>query len=169
MDAHDALGVAGAQVVVVLSHGELRTAISDADGRFEIPTDGTPHAAGRIRVEAVLHASLERPLPPPGRLAITLVTRKRALLARLVLWGGRRGSALQSAKEPTPAEVARAASRAARTDIATWASAVEAAAFGAEAVGAAREAQILALEPSDQQEQGPAFEPESGARPSDEQ
>jgi hypothetical protein len=76
-----------------------------------------------------------------------LVSRRRHLLARLVRWAERRGPLGRG--EPTPADVAAQARRAKRGDVAEWASAVEAAAFGSAAVDEGAEREVLRQEPPD--------------------
>jgi hypothetical protein len=147
VDAHDGAAIAGARILVLWPHGATLAATSSAEGDFSLNFQGAVPEAGVIRVEAMWHAALERPLPPPGRLSVSLVTRRRALLARLVEWAERRGLPGMNQKEPTPAELLQASARSARPDIADWASQVEAAAFGPKPVDSDREAEVRALEP----------------------
>jgi hypothetical protein len=145
VDAHDGQGIAEAKIRIASPHGSVLETFAAADGTFRIEqTLGELHG-GVIGVEAPWHARLERPLPPPGHLTISLVTRRRALLARLVEWADRRRPRL-GPPEPTPAELERAAGQR-HPDIATWAAAVEAAAFGPNAVDAEREAEVDARKP----------------------
>jgi hypothetical protein len=147
VDAHDGAAIAGAKIQVVWPHGATLSATSGAEGDFSLDFQGAVPEAGVIRVEARWHAALERPLPPAGRLSVSLVTRRRALLARLVEWSERRGPPALSQKEPTPGDLQQASVRSARPDVASWASEVEAAAFGPQPVDSDREAEVRALEP----------------------
>lgn len=147
IDAHDGSAIAGARVQVLWPHGATVAANSRADGDFSLDFQGAPADGGVIRVEARWHAALERPLPPPGRLSVSLVTRRRALLARLVEWAEQRGLPGLGPKEPTPGELLQASMRSERSDVAGWASQVEAAAFGPAPVDSDRESEVRALEP----------------------
>ncbi|HLV67903.1 MAG TPA: carboxypeptidase regulatory-like domain-containing protein [Polyangiaceae bacterium] len=146
IDAHDGGAIAGAQVRIA-GGGKEWSATTDGRGEFTIdaaPTD----ASLTVAVHAPWHSELERPLPPPGRLVIALVTRRRALLARFVDWAERwRAPGDGTRREPTPGEIARAASNGNHDGVATWATAVEAAAFGPEPVDREREAAVRSLEP----------------------
>jgi len=142
-DAHDGHPISGAVIRIRTAEGEA-TAISDPGGEFRL---SGVRGGGTLQVSAPWHASLEQTAPPPGFLSVALVTRRRALLARLVeLAGGRRPSA---ETEPTPGEVARHAAGAERGDVVVWARAVEDAAYGPEPVDAEREAAVTALEPQE--------------------
>jgi hypothetical protein len=145
VDAHDGAAIAGARVVILWPHGGALAASTTPRGDFSLDFAGAPPEGGVIRVEAPWHAALERPLPPPGRLSVSLVTRRRALLARLVDWAERHGLPGHGQKEPTPADLANA--RAVAPEVAGWAAAVEAAAFGPMPVDSEREAEVRALEP----------------------
>jgi hypothetical protein len=147
VDAHDGSIIANARVLVLWPHGATLAARSDEAGAFSLDFQGAVPEAGVIRVEATWHAALERPLPPPGRLSVSLVTRRRALLARLVEWAERRGVPALSPKEPTPGDLVQASARSARPEVANWAAEVEAAAFGPKPVDSDREAEVRALEP----------------------
>ncbi|HWA76473.1 MAG TPA: carboxypeptidase-like regulatory domain-containing protein [Polyangiaceae bacterium] len=147
-DAHDGVAVAGANIQVLWPHGATLTATSGPSGDFTLDFQGAVPDAGIIRVEARWHAALERPLPPPGRLSVSLVTRRRALLGRLVEWSGRRGLPPGlGPKEPTPADLRHASERAGQLEVANWAGEVEAAVFGPAPVDSDREAEVRSLEP----------------------
>ncbi len=145
LDAHDGHGIAGARVRIAWPHGGVLESDADSAGAFRIEYDGAVAQGGVISVESPWHARLERPLPPPGSLTVSLVTRRRALLARFVEWTEQRRPKLGPG-EPTPAELARAAG-AHHPDIAAWAAAVESAAFGPNPVDAEREAEVDAQKP----------------------
>lgn len=141
-DAHDGHAIAGASIRIRTLQGET-TAVSDAGGEFRLAGG----RGGTLHVSAPWHASLEQSAPPPGLLSVALVTRRRALLSRLVQLAGRlRGN---TETEPTPAEVARHAAGVERGDVVLWARAVEDAAYGPDPVDAEREAAVTALEPQE--------------------
>lgn len=134
-DAHDGTPIPEATLEIVnpTFEGEVICARvhTNVSGNFELSpatfeqSDGT-----RLRVTATDHTELVRHVPPPGRLTISIVTRRRALLQRLVDWAKARGRPWVSAGDPTPGQVAKIA--AARTDRTAemWARGVESAAFG---------------------------------------
>jgi hypothetical protein len=145
LDAHDESAIPGARIEIVTRFGTA-SATSDAQGLFTI--DAEPDQLdGAISISAAWHAPFRRALPPPGRLRVALVTRRRALLARLVELAGRAQGRVAASGEPTPHELVRHAAETARTDIAAWAHAVEGAAYGPEPVDAERESAVRALEP----------------------
>jgi len=135
-DAHEGTLIAGAAVRVLVGgfHGEevVAEARTDARGEFEIVWSGGVQA--RIHVESTWHSAHEDALPPPSRLSIALVTRRRVLLDRLVRWAKTRGAPFDAAAEPTPGHVRRVAGRSDAADVESWARAVENAAFGSEPV-----------------------------------
>lgn len=152
VDAHDGSPLAGAQIEIVTRFGSA-TARTDEQGAFSIDTE-PDLLEGKISISSRFHASFTRALPPPGRLGVALVTRRRALLAELVEFAtrarvGRGAEPAAAAEEPTPGEVARQAAESSRGDVATWAKAVEGAAFGPDPVDAERESAVRALEPAD--------------------
>jgi hypothetical protein len=143
LDAHDGVPIPGASIRIRGPAGEV-SATSNAQGEFRLEGAGPGSV---LHVSAAWHASLDHSAPPPGVLSVALVTRRRALLARLLELSGRlRGT---GETEPTPGEVARHAAGAERGDVAIWARAVEGAAYGPEPVDAEREAAVRALEPRD--------------------
>ncbi len=153
-DAHDGYAIAGAELRVVVpsfdGSGEIARAVTDEEGKFTLDLADSPKDA-RLIVEGVLHATFEQPLPAPSVLRVALVTRRRALLDRLVRWARVRGTPFDSAKEPTPGHVRRVAARSGADGVETWASDLERAAFGADDVTREVERQIVSTEP-----QGPA-------------
>jgi hypothetical protein len=96
-----------------------------------------------LEVRAPFHTALAAPMPPPGTLMLSLVSRRRTLLARFVAWASREG-AWERRGEATPGEVAR---RTERTEVATWASAVDEAAFGPDPLSEAKEQAVALREP----------------------
>jgi hypothetical protein len=145
LDAHDQTPIGGARIQLVFE-GSAVTTNTESDGSFRL-SPPLPSVAGRLDVSAPWHARLERTLPPPGRLNVLLVTRRRALLTRLIEYGAAFRARVAGA-EPTPAELVRQAADLARGDVAVWARAVESAAYGPEPVDAEREAAVQALEPN---------------------
>jgi hypothetical protein len=108
----------------------------------------------RLEVRAPFHVDLIRALPPPGRLSIALVQRRRALLDRLVAWARRAGAPWTTPGEPTPGDVARVARRVGSGSVAGWAERLEVAAYGPEPVDEAAEQAVRAHEPGS----GPAYD-----------
>lgn len=147
-DAHDGAPIAGARVFVHASDTPLAEAVTDEHGEFQFAiAPGLDLNAALIRVDSTWHSALEKPLPPPGRLAISLLTRRRALLATLVDWAQREGRPFVTEREPTPGEVRAVAAEASEHAVADWARGVEDAAFGPNPVDADREAGVRAHEP----------------------
>jgi len=154
IDAHDESPLAGARIDFTFAGG-TSSATTGPGGQFHLDSPAGERE-GTLSVSAPWHARLERALPPPGKLGIALVTRRRALLARLVeLAAGLRPR--REGGEPTPDEVARQAAGDVRGEVAVWARAVEGAVYGPEPVDAEREAAVSALEPR--------LVPESADRP----
>ena len=179
VDAHDAVPIRAARVRIERP-GFDRAAVvasvfANEAGRFELRAEGD--GFDELVVDGPLHAELRQPLPPCGELQIALVLRKRRLLERLVGWAKRRGRPFDSAMEPTPGHVKRAAGG----DFATakWADAVERAAYGGGDVDARVEAEVDRLAPQGAPAASPADpgltvrdvppedEPTEPARPSD--
>jgi hypothetical protein len=141
VDAHEGAPIAGATLRVIApafeGDGIVAEATSSERGEFVLETRAAPDA--RLSVESPLHAAHEQALPAPSVIVVALVTRRRALLDRLVRWARRYGQPFDGPPEPTPGHVRRVASRVAAVDVENWASRVEAAAFGAAPVDAAAE------------------------------
>lgn len=156
VDAHEGTVVAGARLSIVApsfqGDGVMARATADEHGAFSF--EPTTARDGRLVVEATLHSTYEQALPPPSALHVALVTRRRALLDRLVRWARHQGSPFDGPTEPTPGHVRRAASRMPGhegerwTAVEKWAAQVEGSAFGAEPVHAADEEAVRAAEPS---------------------
>lgn len=119
---------------------------SDNMGSFAIEIDFIEGA--RLVVDGDLHAEHEQALPPPSVLRVALVTRRRALLDRLVRWAKARGGSYDSTREPTPGHVRRVASRAQATEIESWARQLERAAFGDAPVTRDMDVDVQRLEPN---------------------
>lgn len=171
IDAHEKFPIARARVAIEhLSFGApeiLESVFTDADGRFRfghtpkttigtgtlsLSSTGFQHRGrtlidleARLVIDAPLHVSLRKRLPPSGEIEIALVSRKRAVLDRLVEWARLRGKPFDARPEPTPGHVQRAAGKAA--DVAEWAEAIERAAYDDGDVDARVEQEIDALAP----------------------
>ncbi|APR78101.1 Hypothetical protein A7982_03448 [Minicystis rosea] len=148
-DAHDGSPIAGATLAIVTvsfaGDGTVARVTSDERGVFAL--EAAVRNDARLVVTSPDHATHEQPLPPPSVLRVALITRRRALLERLVRWARQRGAPFDGAPEPTPGHVRRAASRASIADVETWAGHVEQAVYGAERVDEARERAIRDTEP----------------------
>ncbi|MGC4089587.1 MAG: carboxypeptidase-like regulatory domain-containing protein [Polyangiaceae bacterium] len=156
-DAHDAAPIEGARVSVLAAQARLAHTLTDSKGDFQFTLPaGTDTREARIVVEATWHAELQKALPPPGKLAVSLLTRRRALLGSLIEWAQRQGRPYSAEREPTPGEVRGVADEAAQLAVAQWAHGVEEAAFGPTPVDADREAGVRATEPK------PDFTPRGG-------
>jgi hypothetical protein len=141
-DAHDGVAISPAVVSFVGpgSNGpvllQLRTSV---EGAFHVESSGFPHGT-LLEVTAPFHATLSAPLPVPGVLELSLVSRRRALLERLVRWAERRGKPWTRASgEATPAHVAGVASSEAEPQVEHWARGLEHLAFGPNPPDAASE------------------------------
>ncbi|HVY49044.1 MAG TPA: carboxypeptidase-like regulatory domain-containing protein, partial [Minicystis sp.] len=149
-DAHDGAPIPHATLRIVAptfqGDGVLAEVEADDAGAFRL--EGAPSEGARLVVESELHASHEQALPPPSVLGIALVTRRRALLDRLVRWARRQGAPFDMVPEPTPGHVRRAAARNDAAAVAEWAAKVEHAAYGPEPVGPAAEHDVRAREPN---------------------
>lgn len=156
VDAHEGTPVAGARLSIVVpsfqGDGVLARALSDEHGAFSFEPTNARDA--RLVVEAEQHSKHEQALPPPSALHVALVTRRRALLERLVRWARSQGSPFDGPVEPTPGHVRRAAARLELqegdrwTAVEEWAGRVEASAFGPDPVGAEEEQAVRDAEPS---------------------
>lgn len=153
LDAHDGSPIAGASVLVRLpsfdASGVLRTAHSDAAGAFVLDGVDSAGPGAALEVRAPLHTPLAAPMPPPGVLVLSLTSRRRSLVARFVEWAARDGG-WERRGEATPGEVAR---RSDRSEVASWANAVDEAAFGAEPLTEAKEQAIVGHEPAHNRKQ----------------
>lgn len=171
VDAHERYPIERARVAIEhVSFGApeiLESVFTDADGRFRLghePKTGTlalssagwqhrgktlVNLEARMVIDAPLHATLKKKLPPSGEVEIALVSRKRAILDRLVEWARLRGKPYDARPEPTPAHVQRAAAGKAG-DIAAWAEAIERAAYAEGEVDARVEQEIEAIAPKNE-------------------
>ncbi|MEO6420066.1 MAG: carboxypeptidase-like regulatory domain-containing protein [Polyangiaceae bacterium] len=151
VDAHDMTPIVQARVV--LEHAgfgksdAVASTLTDQEGRFVLARPASRGVEWLV-VEAPLHATLRKPVPPAGEVEIAIVSRRRALLDRLVDWAKVRGKPYDLRPEPTPAHVRRVAGDDVNT--ARWASAVERAAFSGVEVDAQLESEIDQLKDGNQ-------------------
>jgi hypothetical protein len=156
VDAHEGTAVAGARLSIIVPafQGDGVIARSQADDHGAFSFEPTVVRDGRLVVEADLHSTYEQALPPPSALHVALITRRRALLDRLVRWARHQGTPFDGPVEPTPGHVRRAAARLSIQEgerwgtVEKWAAKVEGAAFGAEPVQADDEDAVRAAEPN---------------------
>jgi len=148
LDAHDGTPIANAVLLVRLpafdTSGVLHTANTDEQGTFVLEGPRSPGPGAALEVRAPLHTPLAAPMPPPGTLVLSLTSRRRTLLGRFVDWALRDGG-WERHGEATPGEVAR---RTERREVASWASALDEAAFGPDPLSEAKEQAVIAREPS---------------------
>jgi hypothetical protein len=140
-DAHDGSIIAPAAVSFVGSGSSgpvLLQVRTSNEGAFHVETSFP--SGTMVEVSAPYHATLTAPLPPPGVIELSLVSRRRALLDRLVRWAERRGKPwMRQSGDPTPAHVAVIASSEAEPNVERWARGLEQLAFGPNPPDAASE------------------------------
>jgi hypothetical protein len=170
VDAHDGTPIGDARVSIERpAFRDVRVLVdgaSDAQGAFGLRCDGVI-PGDELVVESRTHASVRRPVPPPGEIEVALVQRRRLLVDQLVAWAKRRGKPFDARPDPTPAHVRRAAGRlefaleqrAQAARIEHWAEAVEVAAYGGAPVDARAQADVENL--------GPANSTNDTTKPSD--
>jgi hypothetical protein len=147
-DAHDGEPVPGAVVALYGPSPERRLlgrVTADERGRFALEGAAAPEL--ELAVTAVFHSDFSCRAPAHGELRVDLVSRRRFLVGRLVRWAERRGAFGKGRAEPTPGDVKRYGHKSHRDEVASWASAVEAAAFGPDAVDEASERNVTRREP----------------------
>jgi hypothetical protein len=148
-DAHDGAPVAGARLAIVAptfeGDGVVARAVADERGAFAL--EASYRSDARLVVESDHHSAHEQALPPPSVLAVALITRRRALLERLVRWARRQGAPFDGAPEPTPGHVRRAAGRSNAQAVEAWAGRIEQAAYGPEPVLEPLERELREAEP----------------------
>lgn len=155
VDAHDGGGIRAARVrVIVPTFVELdvvQEVEADEDGRFEFVVRSSEKEL-RLRVESTYHASFEKQLPPPSHMVVALVSRRRALLERLVKWARGAGKPWHREPDATPAHVAQVARARYRRGepVAEWAERVQQGAFGPDPVDERLEQEVNELEPGGQ-------------------
>ncbi|WP_437593173.1 carboxypeptidase regulatory-like domain-containing protein [Sorangium sp. So ce1000] len=148
-DAHDGTPIARAELVIVVpafdGSGVVARAVTDDAGEFSL--EAPYRSDAKLVVRAPTHSSHEQALPSPSKLGIALVTRRRAVLDRLVRWARRHGAPFEGPPEPTPGHVRRVASRVQQREVELWASRIEHAAFGPDPVDERLEQDLGASEP----------------------
>lgn len=132
-DAHDGVVISPA-LVTFIGSGPNRPVLAQArtstDGAFHIESSSFP-ADTQVEVTAPFHATLTAALPVPGVIELSLVSRRRALLDRLVRWAERRGKPwTRGFGEPTPTHIADVAANEAEPEVERWARGLEHLAFG---------------------------------------
>jgi hypothetical protein len=141
-DAHEGTPISPAVVSIVTPGPHPRVVAqvrTSGDGTFGIEAPHLPEGA-LVEVTALYHATLIATLPGPGVLKLSLVTRRRALLDRLVRWAERRGVPwTRPGGDPTPAQVASVAESESEVTVGRWARAVEQLAYGPNSLDAAGE------------------------------
>jgi hypothetical protein len=140
-DAHEGTPIAPAVLSFVTAEPTTRVLLEIAtqpDGSFQVEQAFPPGT--RLEVAAPFHASLTAALPGPGVLQLSLVSRRRALLDRLVRWAERGGRPwTEPTRDATPAHVAAVAGAENEPEVERWAQSVERLAFGPAAPDAAAE------------------------------
>jgi len=117
----------------------LHQARTSTDGGFQIEGASFP-ADSRVEVTAPFHSTLVAALPGPGVIELSLISRRRALLERLVRWAERRGKPwMKALGEPTPAHIAEVAAQESEPQVERWARGLEHLAFGPNPPDAASE------------------------------
>lgn len=148
-DAHEGTPIAGARLAIVApsfqGDGVVAEIITDESGAFAL--EAAHRSDARLVVESPLHSAYEQALPPPSLLGVALVTRRRALLDRLVRWARRQGAPYDGTPEPTPGHVRRVAARGSAVEIEAWARRVENVAYGPEPVVEPIEREVRSVEP----------------------
>jgi hypothetical protein len=150
VDGHEGIPLAGVHVALERPGFERAEIVADAtsgsDGAFVLaPVEVKP--GDRLMAEGPLHGVHRAPAPPFGEVRVVLVSRRRALLDRLVGWARRKGRPYDAHPEPTPGHVQRMARSG--DEARAWAEAVERAAYSGDAIDAQREAEVDRLAPGD--------------------
>jgi hypothetical protein len=131
-DAHEGTPVSPAVLTFIGAESGDRVLAqvpANPDGSFHVEESFPPGT--RLDVAAPFHATLSAPLPGPGVLQLSLVSRRRALLERLVRWAERSGRPwTERSGEPTPAHVATVAEVQKEPEVERWARSLERLAFG---------------------------------------
>ena len=135
LDAHDGKPIGSASIQIVapsFSASAMSCSATTApDGTFQLKH--TERREGMtLLVTAPVHASFERPIPPPGTLTISLVTYRRHLLESLTTWAKRRPMPWKFRLEPTPSDIRQQAQSLRVGAVERWARAVEAIAYSPE-------------------------------------
>jgi GNAT superfamily N-acetyltransferase len=148
-DAHEGTPIAHARLAIVApsfeGDGVVAEVFTDEHGAFAL--EASHRSDARLVVESALHSAYEQALPPPSSLGVALVTRRRALLDRLVRWARRQGAPYDGTPEPTPGHVRRVAARGSAEEIEAWARRVENVAYGPDPVVEPVEREVRSVEP----------------------
>jgi hypothetical protein len=148
-DAHEGTPIVGARLAIIApsfqGDGVIAEVLTDERGMFTL--DAAHRSDARLVVESPLHSAYEQALPPPSALGVALVTRRRALLDRLVRWARRQGAPYDGTPEPTPGHVRRVAARGSAEEIEAWARRVENVAYGPDPVVEPVEREVRSVEP----------------------
>jgi hypothetical protein len=150
VDGHEGIPLAGVRVALERPGFERAEIVADTtsgpNGAFVLaPVEVKP--GDRLMAEGPLHGVHRTPAPPFGEVRVVLVSRRRALLDRLVGWARRKGRPYDAHPEPTPGHVQRMARSG--DEARAWAEAVERAAYSGDAIDAQREAEVDRLAPGD--------------------
>ncbi|HVU00398.1 MAG TPA: hypothetical protein VHE30_01555 [Polyangiaceae bacterium] len=153
LDAHEGTPVGSARVSIIVptfdGEGIAASNVANQTGEFSLPHVAAARNEGaRLVVTAPFHATLSGPVPPDGVLTICLVSRRRALVDRLVAWADKAGRPWARRKESTPLELAEVAKHRARADVERWATEVAEAAYGERTPDERKEREIAAREPA---------------------
>jgi len=149
VDAHDGQVLAQVRITVRapgFDDDVLLTTTTDSRGIFAFDLDQRPDGAELI-ASSDSHSEERKALPAGGTLKIALITRRRALLRRLVQWARLRGQPYDHKPDPTPGHVVATGKRQGREEIESWAQQVEGAAFGPGEVDENVEAAVRKIEP----------------------
>ncbi len=150
IDAHDGAPLEGVELLVrrpsLEGDGVVVRLRTEASGRFAFEVAPALGDSFELVARCRSHSTEARPLPRGGTLTVALVTRRRALLDRLVQWHRRSGHGRTTGHEPTPADVRLVHKD--RDDVRAWTDALERATFGPDELGPETDAAIRSTEPS---------------------
>lgn len=123
----------------------LREAVTDSDGKFELP-EVTPVPEGaRLLFTSSNHSSLNQLAPGPCVLEVDLVERRRTLLAAFHAWA--RGGSLTRLVDPTPQLAAATARQLADASAESWSLRIDEAVYGPLPPDAVSEERLLRERP----------------------
>jgi hypothetical protein len=149
-DIHTGEVVAGARIWIELPSLTGRAIAlegrSEQTGTFHLGAANGLTEGARWVVEAADHTRLMLPVPPPGRIDISLSSRRRSLLQHLVRWASERG--FGTSEDPTPRAVSELARWREQSTTERWALEVEQAVYGRAALDADRENALVAGAPA---------------------
>lgn len=149
-DAHTGAPIAGATVALavpsIVPVPPPRQSVTAQDGSFRFDKLTPLPEGSRLIVHARHHSSLDYSAPQPGSLDISLVARRRTLLAAIRDWKNRGADAARP--EPTPLELAHQALQDGDHERAEWIRLVDAAIHGPDPVESTTEAALLGRRPA---------------------